>query len=133
MANLTERQRKLVNLLNQLSQNVVTANSANDTSNDSTLSNNLSLNLPGFSLDANNNLNLGFGNRGGGTPTPPSTPTSIREVLQGLVNEQVQVTTPFDTISGTLLTVQDDYVVIIEASGAQVLVQIDKIEFVSNS
>ncbi|MDM8099689.1 MULTISPECIES: DUF2642 domain-containing protein [Oceanobacillus] len=133
MANLTERQRRLVNLLNQLSQNLVTANSANDSNNDSTLSNSFSLNLPGFSLDSNNNLNLGFGNWGGGKPTPPSTPTNIREVLLGLVNEQVQVTTPFDTISGTLLSVQDDYVVIIEASGAQALVRIEKIEFVSNS
>ncbi|MFD1415603.1 DUF2642 domain-containing protein [Oceanobacillus jeddahense] len=133
MANLTERQRKLVNLLNLLSQNAVTTNSANDTSNDSTLSNHFSLNLPGFSLDSNNNLNLGFGNWGGGTPAPPSTPTNIREVLLSLVNEQVQVTTPFDTISGTLLAVQDDYVVIIEASGAQALVRIEKIEFVSNS
>ncbi|MFD1065875.1 DUF2642 domain-containing protein [Oceanobacillus locisalsi] len=133
MANLTDRQRRLLSLLNQLSQNVVTTNSANDTNNDSTLSNNFSLNLPGFSLDADHNLNLGFGNWGGRKPSPPSTPTNIREVLLSLVNEQVQVTTPFDTISGTLIAVQDDYVVIIEASGAQALVRIEKIEFVSNS
>ncbi|GGP09188.1 DUF2642 domain-containing protein [Oceanobacillus neutriphilus] len=129
MANLTDRQRKLLNLLNQMSQNMVTTNSTN---NDSTLSHNFALNLPGFSLDGGQNLNLSLGKWGGGGGTP-GTPTTIREVLLGLVNEQVQVTTPFDTISGTLLSVQDDYIVIIEASGAQVLVRIEKIEFVSNS
>lgn len=128
MANLTDRQRKLLNLLNQMSQNMVTTNNTN---NDSTLSHNFSLNLPGFSLGGGQNLNLSLGKWGGGGT--PSTPTTIREVLLSLVNEQVQVTTPFDTISGTLLSVQDDYVVIIEASGAQVLVRIEKIEFVSNT
>lgn len=131
MANLTDRQRNLFSLLNQMSQNLVTANNANDTNNGSTLSQNFSLDLPGFSLDGGQNLNLSLGKWGcGGTP---GTPTTIREVLLGLVNEQVQVTTPFDTISGTLLSVQDDYIVIIEASSAQVLVRIEKIEFVSNT
>ncbi|MEK4300798.1 DUF2642 domain-containing protein [Oceanobacillus sp. FSL W8-0428] len=131
MANLTDRQRKLLNLLNEMSQNLVTSNNANSVNNDSTLSHNFSLNLPGFSLDGGQNLNLSLGKWGGGGA--PGTPTTIREVLLSLVNEQVQVTTPFDTISGTLLAVQDDYIVIIEASGSQVLVRIEKIEFVSNS
>ncbi|WP_246145010.1 DUF2642 domain-containing protein [Oceanobacillus sojae] len=114
-----------------MSQNLVTSNNANSVNNDSTLSHNFSLNLPGFSLDGGQNLNLSLGKWGGGGT--PGTPTTIREVLLSLVNEQVQVTTPFDTISGTLLAVQDDYIVIIEASGSQVLVRIEKIEFVSNS
>ncbi|WP_152657824.1 DUF2642 domain-containing protein [Oceanobacillus sp. CFH 90083] len=126
MANLTDRQRNLLGLLNLLSQNTFNNNS---TSDDSTLSNSFSLNLPGLNLDLDQSLNLDFGFGRGRTP---ATPTTIREVLLGLVNEQVQVTTPFDTITGTLLNVQNDYITMIEASGAQVLTQIEKIEFVSN-
>ncbi len=126
LANLTDRQRNLLGLLNLLSQNTFNNNS---TSDDSTLSNSFSLNLPGLNLDLDQSLNLDFGFGRGRTP---ATPTTIREVLLGLVNEQVQVTTPFDTITGTLLNVQNDYITMIEASGAQVLTQIEKIEFVSN-
>lgn len=124
MANLTNSQRSnLLRLINQLSQN-----------NNSEISENISINLPGFSADAGLNLGFGSGNNGTETPPdtlPPNTPTTIREVLLNLVNEQVEVSVPFGTVAGTLLVVRDDYIVIVEASGAQVLVRIENIELVS--
>lgn len=129
VANLTDRQRNLLGLLTLLSQNLTNNNSTDNTNDGSTLSNNFSLNLPGFNLDLDQSLNLDFGF---GRGSNPSTPTSIRDVLLGLVNEQVQVTTPFDTISGTLLNVQDDYITMIEDTGAQVLTRIENIELVSS-
>ncbi len=83
------------------------------------------------------NVDLGSGNIPciPDTPTPPvvppETPTTIRDVLFDLVNEQVQVTTPFGVVTGTLLSVKTDYIVVIDTSGDQVLVRIDKIEFIS--
>lgn len=110
--------------MNQLSQNT-----------NSGISENLSINLPGFNADAGLNLGFGSGDDRPETPPPntlpPNTPTTIREVLLNLVNEQVEVSVPFGTVMGTLLAVRDDYIVIVEASGAQVLVRIENIELVS--
>ncbi|SFB05789.1 Protein of unknown function [Lentibacillus halodurans] len=125
MANLTNRQRNLLQLANQLSQNLVDVNNTNtNTNTNSSLNNNVSIDLPGFDLNAG--LNLGLG-RGNGTDTP----TTLREVLMELVNEQVEVTTPFGPVSGTLIAVRDDYIVLIETNGNQVLVRIENIELVS--
>lgn len=120
---LTNRQVNLVKFLNQLSQNIASKSGVN---------NDFSLDLPG--LDVDFNLGIGGGGTGdGGGTTPPScnTPTTLREVLCNSLNEQVQVTTPFGMIAGTLIAVKNDYIVIVESSGDQVLVRIDKIEFVS--
>lgn len=86
-----------------------------------------SLNLPGLDF----NFGVGMGNGGTGTTPSTSTPTTLQDVLMDLVNEQVQVTTPFGMVTGTLLSVKDDYIVIIEDAGGQVLVRSDKIELVS--
>ncbi|EQB38985.1 MULTISPECIES: DUF2642 domain-containing protein [Virgibacillus] len=120
---LTNGQRSLLELLNQLSQNLA---------NSSGINSDVSLNLPGIGVDVGLDLG-GTGSTGdtgdnGGTP---DTPTTIRDVLLGLVNEQVELTTPFGMVTGTLLAVRDDYVVVIENTGSQALVRIDKIEFVS--
>ncbi|MEN1967134.1 DUF2642 domain-containing protein [Lentibacillus sp. N15] len=116
---LTNRQRELLNFLNQLSQSI----------SNSGLSNDFSLNLPGLNVDFD--VDIGGSGSGGGTiPTPPDTPKTIRDVLMNLLNEQVQITTPFDTVTGTLIAVKDDYVVLVEGNGDQTLVRIDKIEFV---
>lgn len=121
LANLTNAQRNnLLNLANQLSQNMT-----NDTSG---LSENLSINLPGFSADAG--LNLGFGSREEETDVPGS-PTTMRDVLLNLVNEQVEVTTPFGSVTGTLIAVRNDYIVLVEATGAQTLVRMENIELVN--
>lgn len=133
MANLTERQRNLLQLLNQLSQNTVDAN----VTTDSGLQKNLSINLPGFNFDSALNLGTGSNNSGsgidlGGNRGGKPTPETIVDVLNSLVNEQVEITTPFGTVTGTLLRVENDYVVMVEASGSQVLVRLDKIELVSD-
>ncbi|MEW9677363.1 DUF2642 domain-containing protein [Lentibacillus sp. L22] len=117
---LTDRQRDLLNYLNQLSQSL--ANSG--------LNNDFSLNLPGLNVDFD--VDVGRNRSGGGTsPTPPNTPKTMRDVLINAINEQVQITTPFDTVTGTLIAVKNDYVVLVENTGEQTLVRIDKIEFVS--
>lgn len=47
------------------------------------------------------------------------------------MNELVEITTPFGTITGTLLQVLDDYIVMLENTGDRVLARIDKIELVN--
>ena len=123
---LTDRQRTLLRLINQMSQNTTTAIGTNS----------------GFAVDfpsVDLNVDLGGISSGRPTPTPmpptpapipPAVPTTMRELLFTLINEQVQVTVPFGTVSGLLLTVRDDYIVVVEA-GSQVLIRIEKIEFVS--
>ncbi|MBT2217928.1 DUF2642 domain-containing protein [Virgibacillus dakarensis] len=122
---LTSRQANLLRVLNQLSQNIA-ANSG--------LNTDLSVDLPGLDVDLNVGIGDGSGNgSGNGSETcPPTTPTTIREVLCNALNEQVQVTTPFGMVSGLLIAVRNDYIVLIESgTGDQVLVRIDKIEFIS--
>nr|AGQ45433.1 hypothetical protein [Bacillaceae bacterium JMAK1] len=64
---------------------------------------------------------------GNGTPCSPDTPSTLRDLLCSLVGEQVQITTEFGIVAGTLIAVQTDYIVLIE-TGDQVLVRIEKIE-----
>jgi hypothetical protein len=125
---LTDRQRNLLTLANQLSQNLIN-NTGNNTGSNSGINTDVSVDLPGLDLDVD--LNLGRRRPDPTPPAPPTPPTTIREVLLSLVNERVQVTTPFDVITGTLIAVRDDYIVVIENSGAQVLIRINKIELVS--
>ncbi|PAD44345.1 DUF2642 domain-containing protein [Shouchella clausii] len=63
--------------------------------------------------------------------TPPNGTGSIRDLLLGLVGQTVTVTTPFGVITGTLLSVLTDYIVIIEDTGSQVLVRLAEIESAS--
>lgn len=63
---------------------------------------------------------------------PKKWPT-FRDVLLSLVNEQIEVTTPFGIITGTLIAVREDYIVLIEDIGDQVHVQISKIELVTET
>jgi len=113
---LSKKQSALIGLLNQMSQGLAN----NDPS----------------TIAAGVDINLG--GRKPALPIPPcppspGTPTTLREVLLSLVNEQVQITTPFGAVTGTLLSVNQDYVVLFENSGDQVLIRIDKIEFISES
>ncbi|QKY71112.1 DUF2642 domain-containing protein [Lentibacillus sp. CBA3610] len=130
MPNLTNRQQNLLQLANQLSQNLVNNNTG--TANNVGLNKNVSLDLPGIDFDAGLNLGLGSDDRTGApADPPPTTPTTLRDVLLGLVNEQVEVTTPFGPVTGTLIAVRDDYVVLVETDGAQALVPFENIELVS--
>lgn len=56
---------------------------------------------------------------------------TLRQVLLNLLNEQVQITTPFGVMTGTLLAVKRDYIVLIDAAGDQILIPLKKIELVS--
>lgn len=122
MPQLTNRQRFLLNLLNQLSPN-------SNTENSGLLNPNFSIDFPEINVDLGG-INVGGGTSPSPSPTPPTNPTTIREVLLNLVNEQVEITTPFGTVTGTLIAVRNDYVVLID-SGEQVLVRIEKIELVN--
>ncbi|GAA0489755.1 hypothetical protein GCM10008986_14550 [Salinibacillus aidingensis] len=59
------------------------------------------------------------------------TSTTLRDVLSDLTNEQVEVTTSFGPVTGTLIAVQSNYVVILETTGDTVLVPFEQIQFVS--
>lgn len=120
---LTDRQRNLLRLINQMSQNT---SSVLEGSAD------YSVEFPSVDL----NVDLGGVSRSRppatppSTPAPPTVPTTLIELLLSLVNEQVEVTTPIGAVSGLLLMVRDDYIVLIE-DGSQVLIRIEKIELVS--
>ena len=106
MLALKSKQKALLELLNQMSRNLANNN--------------------GLDFD----IDFGGIKKPDKSP-PPCTPTTFREVLLSLVNEQVQVTTPFGVVTGTLLAVKSDYIVMIDDSGDQVLIHIDKIELIS--
>ena len=115
MPQLTDRQRNLLKLINQMSQNTNASMARNA---------DLAVDFP--SVD----LGVDFGGVSTSSPSTPPTPTSMRELLLTLVNEQVQVTTPFGAVSGLLLFVGEDYIAVVE-DGSQVLIRVDQIELVS--
>ncbi|GAA0604102.1 hypothetical protein GCM10009001_21570 [Virgibacillus siamensis] len=129
MANLTNRQRNLLRLANQMSRNLI--NGTNTGDDNTSLNSNASIDFPGVDVDAGFNLDVDFGGDTDTPSTPPDTPTTLREVLLDLVNEQVEVTTPFGPVTGTLIAVRENYIVLVQADGTQVLVRIEKIELVS--
>ncbi|MFL0574585.1 DUF2642 domain-containing protein [Bacillus megaterium] len=91
----------------------------------------LGLNLDVLGRDLLNlDLSLPITLPGRGSSTP-STPTNLQEYLLTLLNEQVQISTPFDTLTGTLMAVQNDYVVLVESTGSLVFVAISQIETVT--
>ena len=114
---LSKKQSTLIGLLNQISQSL--ANHDTSTS------------VAGIDIDLGGNRfpSISFPS----CPPTPDTPTTLQEVLLSMVNEQVQITTPFGAVTGTILSVNQDYVILFENSGDQVLIRIDKIEFISES
>ena len=60
----------------------------------------------------------------------PLSRLSLRLLLNSLRNKQVEIATPFETYSGSLTSVQLDYVVLTESNGSIVFVRIAKIETV---
>jgi len=111
----SEARTALLQRLLELSQSL--------TSSTNTSLGNLSLDLPGLDL----NLNLPIPGTGSSTP---STPTNLRSYLLTLVNEQVEITTPGDTNTGTLVAVKSDYIVLVESTGTTVFIPISSIETV---
>lgn len=55
---------------------------------------------------------------------------SLRHLLLSLRNKQVEVSTPFETYTGNLTSVQLDYIILTESGGSIVFVRIAKIETV---
>ncbi|SFE16161.1 hypothetical protein SAMN05216238_10960 [Lentibacillus persicus] len=125
MVNLTNRQRGLLRLANQLSQNLVNDNTDNG------LNHNFSVDLPGVDFDGGLNLNFGKDDETDTTDPSPSAPETLRDVFLRLQNEQVEVTTPFGPVTGTVIAVQNDYVALVEADGSQTLIPFANIELVS--
>ncbi|SRR5690606_15559050 len=119
---LTERQRNLLRLIQQLNQNLLTS-SENLTSNS----------LVDLGIDFNLDLNIGGSRGGNGTPpvTPPGAPSSMRELFTSLLQERVEITVPFGILTGTVISVQNDYVVLISDTGEQELVRYENIESVN--
>lgn len=70
------------------------------------------------------------GDSDNGIPSP-NFPTTLREVLLSLIGEQINITVPMDVVTGTLIAVRNDYVLLVESTGDQVLIRLDKIELVS--
>jgi len=60
----------------------------------------------------------------------PLSRLSLRFLLLSLRNKQVEISTPFETYTGNLTSVQSDYVVLTESNGSIVFVRIAKIETV---
>lgn len=114
------KQRALSTILNQISQTLKNLN-ANDSENSDP---NISINVPGI------DLGITLPNLLPSAPTAPTTsqPSMLREALLNYLNEQIAVTTAFDTITGTLSAVETDYIVIVEGNGSIVLIPIDQIE-----
>ncbi|MFB5191990.1 DUF2642 domain-containing protein [Alicyclobacillus fastidiosus] len=89
----------------------------------------------------NVNINAaGIGNIGGGSlldtieglfPVRPEGPANLRQALLRLLNQNVVITTQFESITGTLIRVERDYVVIVETTSNVVLIPIRKIESVT--
>ncbi|GAB4075118.1 hypothetical protein GCM10028778_26210 [Barrientosiimonas marina] len=136
MANLTDRQRNLLQLVNQLNQSLIPDQNTGQeqtTAPNADMNKNVSVNVPGF--DMNTGLNLDFGKPGNTNPptqpSQPSSPQTMRDVLLNLQNDQVEITTPFGPVTGTLIAVKDNYAVLVESDGSLNLVPIDKIEQVS--
>ncbi|SDI86575.1 DUF2642 domain-containing protein [Natribacillus halophilus] len=89
---------------------------------------NLNTSLLDLRLSRGGNANMSGPTR---ETCPPDQPNTLRDLLCTLVGNQVQVTTPFGEVAGTLIAVRDDYIVMVDDTGTQVLVRIDVIEAVS--
>src|SRR5690625_2520442 len=72
------------------------------------------------------------GGRGeGGVCKERNQPQSITDILCNIISEQLEVTTPFGVLTGILLDVKNDYIIVLEDNGDQVLVRTGEIESVS--
>ncbi|WP_164670856.1 DUF2642 domain-containing protein [Virgibacillus doumboii] len=129
MANLTNRQRNLLRMANQFSQNLIDNNT--DSNDDNGLESNVSVDLPGVDLNAGVSFDFN-GDPDNGPDNGPDEPTTLRELLFELRNEQVQVNTPAGPVSGTLIAVRENYIVLVEDDGSQVFVPVDSIEVISD-
>ena len=111
----------LLNIIRQLSSANLTNGSTGGAS----------VTLPSFtgSLDLGSMDLGGFTIGNGGS----SNPTTAARLLNSLMNETISVTVPFQTITGTLIAIRSDYIVLVESDGSIVEIPIENIEFVSET
>lgn len=62
---------------------------------------------------------------------PSNNRQTLRAFLTNLLNEQVTMSTPLEPITGTLIAVQRDYVVVVESDGSLVLIPLSQIQTVT--
>ncbi|WP_019152585.1 DUF2642 domain-containing protein [Robertmurraya massiliosenegalensis] len=62
---------------------------------------------------------------------PSKNRQTLRAFLTNLLNEQVTISTPLEPITGTLIAVQRDYVVVVESDGSLVLIPLSQIQTVT--
>ncbi|EPZ47412.1 DUF2642 domain-containing protein [Alicyclobacillus acidoterrestris] len=64
---------------------------------------------------------------GGSTGGNPAEPASIRQVLLNNLNRNVVISTAFEPVTGTIIAVERDYVVVVETTSNLVLIPIAQI------
>ncbi|MGG0718530.1 hypothetical protein ABE096_13180 [Robertmurraya massiliosenegalensis] len=62
---------------------------------------------------------------------PSKNRQTLRAFLTNLLNEQVTISTPLEPITGTLIAVQRDYVVMVESDGSLVLIPLSQVQTVT--
>ncbi|GEO24329.1 hypothetical protein AAC03nite_01140 [Alicyclobacillus acidoterrestris] len=67
----------------------------------------------------------------GGLGGNPAEPASIRQVLLNNLNQNVVISTAFEPVTGTIIAVERDYVVVVETTSNVVLIPIAQIEAVT--
>lgn len=115
----------LRNVIRQLS--TITADPNNTASNTAVSGTGITFPSLSGSLDLGS-INIGDLLGGGST-----IPSSLRQLLNSLLNETVSVTVPFQTLTGTLIAVRSDYIVLVEPGGTIVEVPIANIELLSET
>lgn len=66
-----------------------------------------------------------------GSLFPSKNRQTLRAFLMNLLNDQVTISTPLEPITGTLIAVQRDYVVMVESDGSLVLIPLSQIQSVT--
>ncbi|GIN61737.1 hypothetical protein J27TS8_17300 [Robertmurraya siralis] len=80
--------------------------------------------------DLTGNLDGVLGNIGSSL-FPNKNRQTLRAFLINLLNQQVTISTPLEPITGTLIAVQRDYVVMVESDGSLVLIPLSQIQTVT--
>lgn len=94
------------------------------------LSGSVNVNVSSNAGDLAENLEGVIGNIGSSL-FPSKNRQTLRAFLTNLINEQVTISTPLEPITGTLIAVQRDYVVVVESDGSLVLIPLSQIQTVT--
>lgn len=78
-----------------------------------------------------NTINTPMNTLGSTLTTLDREPRNLRRLLESLLNQSVVVTTEYEPISGTLIAVRSDYIVVVESTANVTLIPINQIEYVT--